>query len=159
MLFVVFPNNLGRVLLSYWKNLEVSPPRPYQFTSKSLQSTLAVDLTEVVTKVNELMPQFSDFISQFHTVVANNPINIIIEADGYMSLDVPSGMPDNEAQQLSKRIGLLDRLIATRGEQISSLIDKGLGIEEKLKQQDSQFTSQILEKVNEFKRIKNTYRH
>jgi len=141
------------------KNLGVLPPLPHQFVTKSLQSSLIIDLTEVIISINELMPQLSDFILQFNNIVRDNSINVITETNGNMSLDVPINMPDNQAEQLSKRIGLIDRLITTRGQEIDSLLQKGLEIEKKLKEQDSEFTSQILKKVNEFKRLNNSYKH
>ena len=140
-------------------NFGVLPPLPHQFVTKPLQSSLTADLTEVVTKVNELMPQLSEFILQFNNVVASNSISVITEANGNMSLDVPVTMPDDHAEQLSRRIGIIDRLITTRGQEISGLLHKGLEIEGKLKQQDPQFTSQILEKINEFNRLNDGYKH
>ena len=145
--------------LKFLHEVIVSPPLPYKFVNKSLQSSLGGDLTEVVTKINELMPQLSEFIVQFNNVVANHSINVITEANGNMSLDVPVSMSDNQAEQLSKRIGIIDRLITTRGQEINDLLLKGVEIEEKLKQQDSQFKSQILTKINEFNQLNNSYKH
>lgn len=162
MLVIILVNIQPIIILSLIKkyfNFGIMPPRPYQYINKSLQSSLVIDLGEVVNKVSELMPQFSDFIVQFNNVVMDNSINVITEANGNMSLDVPSSMSDNKAEQLSKRISVLDRLITTRGEEIDTLLHKGLEIEKNIKEQDPQFTSQILEKINEFKRLNNSYKH
>jgi hypothetical protein len=105
------------------------------------------------------MPQLTEFIGQFNNIVVNDSINVITETNGNMSIDVPSSMSDNRAEQLSKRIGIIDRLITTRGQEIDALLQKGFEIENKLKEQDPKFTSQILEKAKEFKKLNNSYRH
>ena len=139
--------------------LTTTPPSPYKFVNKPKKSSLIVELSEVVNKINELMPQLTEFIGQFNNIVVNDSINVITETNGNMSIDVPSSMSDDRAEQLSKRIGIIDRLITTRGQEIDVLLQKGLEIENKLKEQDPKFTSQILEKVNEFKRLNNSYKH
>lgn len=117
------------------------------------------DLTELLLKVNELMPQLSDFISQFNNIVVTNNVNVITDAAGNMSLDVPNTMSDADLERISQRIGIIDRLITTRGIEIDELLQKSLKIEAKLKQQDPTFSSQILEKVNEFKKLNACYKH
>lgn len=105
------------------------------------------------------MPQLSDFISQFNNIVVTNNVNVITDAAGNMSLDVPNTMSDADLERISQRIGIIDRLITTRGIEIDELLQKSLKIEAKLKQQDPTFSSQILEKVNEFKKLNACYKH
>jgi hypothetical protein len=106
------------------------------------------------------MPQLSDFIFQFHVLVADNSVNVLTEPNGNLSIDVPVSMPDDKAQELSMRIGIIDRLITTRGQEIDVLLHKGLEIEKKIReQQDPNFTSQILEKIHTFNRLNNSYKH
>lgn len=124
-----------------------------------MKSSLIIELSEVVNKVTELMPQLSEFIIQFNNMIVNDSVNVITESNGDLSIDVPSTMSDSKAEQLSKRIGILDRLITTRGQEIDALLHKGFEIENKLKEQDSKFTSQILEKANEFKKLNSSYKH
>jgi hypothetical protein len=128
------------------------------FNNLPLKST-TVELTEITMKINELLPQLSDFIDQFNSIVLSTKINVITDTSGNMSIDVPSSMPDNEAEMISKRIGIIDRLITMRGQEVNNLLHKGLEIESKLKEQNPNYTSQILDKVNEFRRLNASYRH
>jgi hypothetical protein len=76
-----------------------------------------------------------------------------------MSIDVPGNMSDVEGEKISRRIGIIDRLITARGEQINDLFQKGLSIETKLKLQNGNYNSQLLDKINEFKRLNASYKH
>ena len=49
--------------------------------------------------------------------------------------------------------------ITTRGQEINELLQKGLEIEGKLKKENVNYTSQILDKVNEFNRLNASYKH
>jgi hypothetical protein len=76
-----------------------------------------------------------------------------------MSIDVAKDMPDSEGEKLCKKISIIDSLIKTRGDEINELLQKGLSVESKIKAQNSNYTSQILDKVNEFKRLNASYKH
>jgi hypothetical protein len=79
-------------LLSY-KDIDI--PRPHVFVNLPLKSTVSpVELTDITLKINELLPQLADFISQFHSIILTNNINVITDAGGNMSLDVPGTMSD-----------------------------------------------------------------
>ncbi len=153
-----FTVNLSLILRIVYIYINIDIPKPYAFTSLPLKSTMA-ELTEVTLKINELLPQLSDFIDQFNHLVCTTNINVISDASGNMSIDVPGTMPDAEAEKISKRISIIDRLITARGEQINDLFQKGLSIETKLKSQNSNYTPQLLEKINEFKRLNTSYKH
>lgn len=133
-------------------------PRPHAFVDLPLKSTM-VELTEITLKINELLPQLSDFIGQFHNIILTNNINVITDVGGNMSLDVPGNMSDTDAEKFSRRISIIDRLITTRGQEINDLLQKGLEIEGKLKKENLNYTSQILDKVNEFNRLNASYKH
>lgn len=147
---------LGTVIVSSI-DTKIQIPQPYNFVTIELQSTLDTDLTDIVLKFDQLLPQLSDFIGQFNHMLINNPINIVTEANGNMSVDVPNSMPDIEAEKLSRKIGIIDRLITTRGQEIDSLIQKGLSIEEKIRENNPEYTSKILGKIQEFKRLNASY--
>jgi hypothetical protein len=76
-----------------------------------------------------------------------------------MSVDVPSNMPNIEAERISTRIGVIDRLITTRGQEINELLKKGLSIENNLKMENSNYVSQLSDKIAEFKRLNDLYKH
>jgi hypothetical protein len=144
-------------LLFFYKE-DIDIPKPHVFVGLPLKSTI-VELTEITLKVNELLPQLSDFISQFNNIILTNNINVITDAGGNMSLDVPGTMPDTDAERISRRISIIDRLITTRCQEINDLLQKGLAIEAKLSKDKVNYTSQILDKVNEFKRLNASYKH
>ncbi len=53
-------------------------------------------LTEIITQIDIILPQLSEFINQFNNLVQNANINIITEVDGTLSIDVPISMSDSE---------------------------------------------------------------
>lgn len=76
-----------------------------------------------------------------------------------MSVDVAASTSDAETEYISKKIGVLDRLITTRGEQLSELFKKGLQAEKEMITKDSNITSQLTEKLREFNKLKSSYKH
>nr|GEV05606.1 NADH dehydrogenase subunit 5, mitochondrial [Tanacetum cinerariifolium] len=56
---------------------------------------------------------------------------------GNMEIDVPKDMSDELANKVSKKIGIIDRLITTHGQSINDLLQKGVDIENKLKLENS----------------------
>jgi hypothetical protein len=132
-------------------------PKPHPFVKKSLTSNL--DVLNIITELNVLLPQLSDFITQFNNVVTQYGVNVITDTTGNMSIDVPASMPDLEANNISKRVGVIDRLITTRGQEINELLQKGLNVEKKLKLEDPSYISQLSDKIREFKRLNDSYKH
>ena len=132
-------------------------PKPYSFINETSQSNL--DLSNILTEVGALLPQLSEFITQFNNVVTQNGINVITDSQGNMNMDIPSNMPDSIAKNISTRLGIIDRLITTRGQEINELLQKGLQAENNLKIENPGYTSQLTEKINEFKRLNNLYKH
>ena len=132
-------------------------PKSHTFVNYTIQSN--IDITNIVSELNVLLPQLSDFINQFNSEVNQNGINVITDSTGNMSIDVPSNMPNVEAERISTRIGVIDRLITTRGQEINDLLQKGLSIENKLKIENPDYVSQLSDKITEFKRLNNLYKH
>jgi hypothetical protein len=153
-----FTVNLPLILKMVYLYINIDIPKSHSFLNLPLKSTMA-ELTEVTLKINELLPQLSDFIDQFNNLVCTKNINVISDVSGNMSIDVPSNMSDAEGEKISRRIGIIDRLITARGEQINHLFQKGLSIETKLKSQNGNYNSQLLDKINEFKRLNASYKH
>jgi hypothetical protein len=136
-----------------------SIPKPHIFVNLPLKSSLMGDLAEVSLQIDKLLPQLSDFIGQFNNLVLTTNINVITDSSGNMSIDVPTYIGDSEADQISKRVNIIDRIIKTRAHEINGLVEKGLDIETRIKEQNSRYTSQILHQVNEFNRLNASYRH
>ena len=143
----------------YYNNVCI--PKPHAFVTLPLKSTIIEieQLAEITSQISQIMPQFSDFIDQFHQIVLSKNINVISDPFGNMSLDVPGDMPDAEGEKLGKKISVIDRLIKTRGVEINDLLQKGFGLETKIKMENPNYTSQILDKANEFEKLKNSYNH
>lgn len=140
----------------------------FEFTSSGLKGNVflpnnilksAVDLSEILTEINSLLPQLSHFISQFNSTVIESGITVVTDTSGNMSIDVPNTMSDVQANSISTRIGIIDRLITTRGQQLNELFQKGTVLESKLKIEDPNYKSQFIEKIEEFKRLNSSYKH
>ena len=136
-------------------NKTLTPPMPYKFTNCVLNS----DITSIIGELTSLLPQLSTFINQFNEVITQGGVNVITDSAGNMSIDVPTNMTDNVANNISQRIGIIDRLIATRTEEISDLIQKGLSLENDLRGLNRNYTSQLSDKIAEFNRLKSLYKH
>lgn len=149
-----FTVNLSLVLGIFRESI----PKPHIFVDLPLKSTIE-ELTTISLQIDRLLPQLSDFIDQFNNLVLTTNINVITDSSGNMSIDVPGNMSDSEADKISKRINIIDRIIITRGQEINDLLQKGLSVETRIKTQNSNYTSQILDKVNEFKRLNASYKH
>lgn len=118
-----------------------------------------VEFTQILTDLGAYLPQLGQFIIQFNDVVTRNGINVITDSVGNMSMDVPSEMSDALANNLSKRLGIIDRLITQRGQEINELLLKGLELEKNLKLENPDYVSPLTEKINEFKRLNSIYKH
>ncbi len=116
-------------------------------------------LTEIITQIDIILPQLSEFINQFNNLVKNANINIITEIDGTLSIDVPTSMSDSETQNLSKKIGIIDCLISTKNKEVTDLLEKGISIYSQLKLENPNHNSEILNKIKEFEKLKSNYKH
>jgi hypothetical protein len=76
-----------------------------------------------------------------------------------MEIEGPATLSDMELERIGKRIGILDRLIITRKEQSSDLIDKGLELEAQLRRENAHYTSQLGGHILEFRRLSALYGH
>jgi NADH-ubiquinone oxidoreductase chain 3 len=130
---------------------------PHAFSSKTLKS--AADIQEIVTGINSLLPQLANFINQFNTTVSESGINVVTDMSGNMSIDVPNSMSDAVANKVSTRIGIIDRLITTQGQNINDLLQKGFALENKIRLTDPNYVSQIADKVQEFNKLNASYKH
>lgn len=156
----MFP--LKRKFFSSFKSLnkclvyfEINIPNPHPFVTESFHC----DISQFIADISALLPQFSDFITQFNNVLSESGINVITDSSGNMSIEVPKNMPDSTVKNFSTRIGIIDRLITLRGEEIDSLFEQAKIAENKLKMEDPNYISQITVKYEEYKRLKASYKH
>ncbi len=146
MLFILNPK--------LFRNVEV---KPHSFAKTALKSEPVI--TEIVSQINTLLPQLAHFIGQFSATVTEYNISVVTDPIGNMDIDVPKDMSNELANKVSKKIGIIDRLITTHGQSINDLLQKGVGIENKLKLENSNYVSQLTEKIEEFKRLNASYKH
>lgn len=85
-------------------------------------------------------------ILEINNVVNQTGINVITYSAGNMSTDVPTDLLYYVANKISTRIGIIDRLITTHGQEINELLQKGLNIKNQLKVQNPHYVSQLYEK-------------
>jgi hypothetical protein len=106
------------------------------------------------------MPQLAKFIAEFHTTVnESGGIKVLTDAAGNMEIDLPGSISDHVANKFSTRIGIIDRLITTQGQQVRDLLEKGTDLENKLKMADPNYVSQLTDKIKEFHRLNSLYKH
>jgi hypothetical protein len=131
--------------------------KPCGFVNLRLISGL--DISSVVTEINSLLPQLAGFIDQFNNIVIQSGLNVITDWGGSLSIDVPHDMSDTEAHNISKRIGIIDRLIAAHGNSLDDLFQKGLNIEKNIKANNPKYVSELSNQLAEFKKLKASYKH
>jgi len=120
---------------------------------------LSDDLTLVILEINRLLPQLAEFITQFNHLVTENSVNVITDAQGNMSIEVPKNMSDYTANSVSGRLSIIDRLINSHGSSLNEQFQKGLNIENKIISSNPEYKSQILEQIAKFKELNNSYKH
>jgi len=156
-----YSDSLQTLLNRSYNSLEwalTSPPKPYAFVSVPLQSNLN-ELNEIIASVNAILPQLVSFIDQFNNVVTHNNINVITDTTGNMSIDVPASMSEAKYNEVSKRIGIIDRIITTKGTEICDLFNKGLTLEKDIKANNKEFVSQLSNQIEIFDKINRSYKH
>jgi cell shape-determining protein MreC len=117
-----------------------------------------VGLSDIISQVGTLLPQLAGFIARFDNTVAETGVNVITDAAGSMSLDVPNSMSPKEVTEITEKLGVIDRLINTRGDTINNLLQKGLELS-RLEANNSEQTSQLHDQIQEFRRLNSLYKH
>jgi len=156
-----YSDSLQTLLNRSYNSLEwalSSPPKPHAFVSLPLQSGLP-ELLGIISDINYWLPALEGLIEQFHTLVANSDINVITEANGDMSIEVPADMPKEEANYLRKRVGVIDRLINTKGSDIHTLFEQAEAEQTKLKALNTKDIPQISKQMQAFIDLNKSYKN
>lgn len=149
---------ITNLIIFYQNYINVSSiPKPYPFVTTTLHC--GPDLSEIIVEVNRLLPQLSDFITQFNNIIIETGVNVVTDSAGNMSIDVPHDMSDSVANRISTRVGIVDRLITTQGTSINDLFQQGLKIEQGLKANNPNYTSQLTDQIAQFKQLNASYKH
>jgi hypothetical protein len=117
------------------------------------------DLNTVIIEISRLLPQLGEFITQFNNLVSSSGVNVLSDAAGNMSVDIPTTMNNVDASQVVRRLGIIDRLINTHGTTINELLQQGLDMEKQIKTTDSNYTSRLTQQIQEFKALNSSYKH
>jgi hypothetical protein len=122
-------------------------------------ANLTSELNSILHEITIYLPRLAGFINEFNQFIIANNINILTDGSGNLSADVLPSMSEAEADLAIKRIDILDRIISHNKTSISDLFTRGHSIDNQLKSIVPTHESVILRKLDEFNRIKNTYRH
>jgi DNA repair ATPase RecN len=133
------------------------PPKHHGFVTLPLKSSFELD--SIILEVNRMLPQLAGFIEQFNNIVSQHGVNVVTDAQGNMSMDVPASMSETTYNNISNRLGIVDRLINNHGSSINDLFQKGLTIEQKIKQTDHNYTSQLSDQIEKFNILNASYKH
>jgi len=117
------------------------------------------DLNYIITNLGHMLPQLSGFIDQFHNVVNQSNISVTTDSLGNMSMEVPANMTDIDANNIRKKIEIIDRLINSQGSKINDIFKKGLELEEQIKVTNPSYSSQLTDKISYFKALNASYKH
>lgn len=119
-----------------------------------------MELNKILLEINILLPQLEGFINQFNSTVVESGISVVTDAaTGNMSIDVPQDMPDDVANNVTTKIGVIDRLINTRGQEIKKLLEDGIRLENNIKLDNPNHQSPLTDKIREFVRLNESYKH
>lgn len=132
-------------------------PLPHSFATKPLESNM--EILDIVTELGRILSQLSGFINQFNQEIITENINVITDAQGNLSIEIPADMTESKGKLVSARIKLLDTLIHNHVDKSESLLHYGISVEEKLFDNTPNYETQLTKHVSEFKRIKGLYRH
>jgi hypothetical protein len=132
-------------------------PKPHLFVTERLENNL--ELTSIITEINVLLPQLSDFITQFYNFTKETGVNVITDISGNMSMDIPNSMSDTTSNYVANKIGVIDRLITHHGQKLDSLFLFGIDIEQEIKAVKPEYTSQLTDSISRFKELNASYKH
>lgn len=120
---------------------------------------IAATLIEVLNNIDSHLSDLDKFITRFENIITKDNVNFHSTADKEILMDVPAKMPDEKMYHIQKQLGIIDRLINTRREEIDNLFKEAWKIEASLNKSNPEYNSVIKEKLAEFNKLKNSYKH
>jgi predicted PurR-regulated permease PerM len=140
--------------LPFFENIEA-----YANTGSVSLEDLQEQLDVIIRELNRLLPQLNSFINRFHNFLIETGINVITDAQGGLSIDVPENLNDSLAEQYANRINIFDGLIRNHINQIDNLIQRGSEIEDQIREINSNYLSQLTELKNRLSIAVSSYKH
>lgn len=145
---------------SSYNSVDSSDYHAFLTIKNPLQSSSdVIDLAGIILTIGSHLSELSTFINKFDNTVVENGINVITDGSGSLSIDAPSTMSEEVANKVATRISVIDSLISKRQSDISDLIQKGLALQNKISSVDPSYKSEIVNKITEFEKLKNSYKH
>lgn len=120
---------------------------------------LISELMNCTTNLSYLLPSLEKFLSEFTQTETLYNIKVISDTVGNIDIDFPGDMSDKEIMVLKERVGVLDRLINTQGTEAKLNLEKGMGLFSKIKSQNPDFKSEILNQLAKFNELNKSYKH
>lgn len=118
-----------------------------------------LEINQIVDETGRLLSQLSGFITNFNNILLNAGVNTCTTPGGDFYIDAPNNIPESELTKVSKKIGIVDRLIHEHHESISDLFKKGVGLESNIKKIDPSYASPLSDQMAKFKSISASYKH
>ena len=122
-------------------------------------ANVTVQIGEIYTELNRLLPQLSAFITQFHNFVNDTGINVVMNTEGSLGIDVLNSLPDATAQNYATRVSVFDSLIHDRVHTIEELINRARGLEVQAIESGNSYVSQLTQFANRLIQLKRSYGH
>ena len=120
---------------------------------------MITELLHIVKELDYVIPQFASFINKFNTLIIEKNLNVTSNSSGYLAVDAPHGMSDTEYNNISDRMHVIDRLIDSHNTTIKSFFERGFVIENKLRADDPNYISELVNRKANYLRLKNSYKH
>jgi hypothetical protein len=124
-----------------------------------LKAGSEVDIFNIITELNKVLPQVAEFITRFTSEITTLNINVITDGYGNLNIDVPDSISKPQGKLISARINILDRLIHTQLDKAEGLLYEAIRIEEKLIDRDPNYETKLTNYTSEFRRLKDSYKH
>jgi NADH-ubiquinone oxidoreductase chain 3 len=128
--------------------------KPHAFLKKSLQSSPSVDLVQLITQIDLNTTVVHDTISQLNNILELHKAKIVTEPNGNEQYVFYKHIQDNVFFETIKKIDEVRDTIKTQYGQLGNLYNKGLELENTIKATDPYYKSQLTERINEYKNLK-----
>lgn len=114
-------------------------------------------MIEFLQELNNLVPEITNYINQFNSIISENNLNVITDVQGNLMVDAPSNLSDQACDYFGKKVGVIDRIINSKLDEADKLIEQGNAMQKEIK--NSNHSSQIQAKLKELNQLKNKYGH
>ena len=118
---------------------------------------LSADLENMYKELDRLFIQTNHFINQFYTFIAESGVNVVTQ-NGVNSIDVNSNIPESVCKMYVIKFNAIDGAINHNIIEIRGLIEKASGLEEQIKEINSNIV-RISEYKEKLTQIYKSYSH